>query len=236
VAAQDDIREKEMRTLFNLTRPGEFGRGDIDAVLELEGVSVPPELRDLKVSFELKSTTKGRPDISTVRDLGPHHIEKWRSLHGLFGVYEELKGEVKLLYCLYGSPAQMKPWFDRVAAYAAPDLALIETVPGLIDDDVLTAVLGDSDEFDFSEAKSLMKMQYSRLQYQEAADRFGERYSREAMLSMLRERSAYLISRGATRNNPHISASYFKGWERIERNHAARLRELVIDAIQAERP
>lgn len=34
-----------MRTLFNLVRPEEYGRGDIDAVLELEGAGVPKALR-----------------------------------------------------------------------------------------------------------------------------------------------------------------------------------------------
>lgn len=231
MAAQDDVREKEMRTLFNLTRPEEFGRGDIDAILELEGAAMPEELKGEKVPFELKSTTKGKPDISTVRDLGLHHIEKWRPLHWLFGVYEERKGEVKLLYCLYGSPEQMKPWFDGVAAYAAPDFALIETVPALIDDEILSSVLGEAEDFGYEDARRLMKNQYSREAYREAADLADERYSREAMLAMLRERCGYLISRGATRNNPHISAGYFNGWERIERNHAARLRELVIEAL-----
>jgi hypothetical protein len=45
LAAQDDVREREMRTLFNLTRPEEFGRGDIDAILELEGAAVPTALQ-----------------------------------------------------------------------------------------------------------------------------------------------------------------------------------------------
>ncbi len=70
--------------------------------------------------------------------------------------------------------------------------------------------------------------------YRLAADRPDTRYSREAMLGLLRERCRYLIQRGSTRNNPHISPSYFKGWEKIDRNHAARLRELVIEEIQAE--
>jgi hypothetical protein len=222
-----------MRGLFNLIRPGEFGRGDIDAVLELEGAWVPEGLKGEKVPFELKSATKGKPNISTVRDLGPHHIAKWRTLHWLFGIYEERRGEVRLLYCLYGSPAQMKPWFDDMEAYAAPDLALIETVPGLIDDEILAGVLGDEEDFGYADARGLMKMQYSRQRYREMADLPEERYSREAMLMMLRERCGYLIKRGATRNNPHIPAGYFNGWERIERNHAARLRELVLDALVA---
>jgi len=36
---------------------------------------------------------------------------------------------------------------------------------------------------------------------------------------------------GSTLNNPHIPASYFSGWEHIEDDHAARLRELVADAL-----
>ena len=89
VAAQDDVREREMRTLFNLTRPEEYGRGDIDAVLELKGRAVPEALQGSTVPFELKSATGGAPDISTVRDFGLHHLEKWRPLHWIFGVYME---------------------------------------------------------------------------------------------------------------------------------------------------
>jgi len=232
VAAQDDVREREMRTLFNLTRPEEFGRADIDAVLELEGAAVPSRLEGLDIPFELKSATKGKPNISTVRDFGLHYIEKWRSLHWLFGVYGQAGGELKLQYCLYGSPKQMKPWFDRMAAYIAPDIVLAETVPDLLDDEILSAVLSEAEDFGYEDAYQLMKNQYKRQGYRDAADLPGERYSRAAMLEMLRSRSRYVIERGSTLNNPHISASYFKDWERIERNHAARLRELVVEALE----
>ncbi|MGN6275173.1 MAG: hypothetical protein ACTHNP_04480 [Solirubrobacterales bacterium] len=232
MAAQDDVREREMRTLFNLTRPEEFGRADIDAVLELEGAAVPPQFDGMDIPFELKSATKGRPNISTVRDFGLHYIEKWRSLHWLFGVYNQAGGELKLQYCLYGSPKQMKPWFDRMAAYIAPDIVLAETVPDLLHDETLSAVLSEAADFEYEDAYQLMKNQYKRQDYRDAADLPGERYSREAMLAMLRERCCYVIKRGSTLNNPHISASYFDGWERIERNHAARLRELVIEALE----
>lgn len=57
-------------------------------------------------------------------------------------------------------------------------------------------------------------------------------YSAERMLLILRDRCQYLIERGSTLNNPHIPASYFKGWERIIANHAQRLRELVTKTIQ----
>ena len=231
--AQDDAREVEMRNIFNLVRPEEYGRADIDAILELEGASLPEELQDRKIPFELKSATSGRPDFSTVRDLGMHHLEKWRTLHWLFGVYaRDKRGDLKLRYCLYGSPAQMKPWFDRVAAYAAADFSLAECVPQLMTDGTLTAVLGEAQEFTYEDVRSLMKSQGRAADYRSAADRPDSRYSREAMLGLLRQRCRYLINRGSTRNNPHISPTYFKDWEHIDRNHAARLRELVIAEIQ----
>jgi hypothetical protein len=236
MAAQDDVREREMRTLFNLTRPEEFGRADIDAVLELDGAAVPPELNGLEIPFELKSATRGTPNISTVRDFGLHYIEKWRPLHWLFGIYGLAGGELKLQYCLYGSPKQMKPWFDQMASYIAPDIVLAETVPDLLDDEILSAVLSEAEDFGYEDARQLMKNQYRRQDYRDAADLPGERYSREAMLAMLQERCCYVIKRGSTLNNPHISASYFKDWMRIERNHAARLRELVIEALERSGP
>jgi hypothetical protein len=100
----------------------------------------------------------------------------------------------------------------------------------------LTSVLGEADEFAYEDARRLLKNQYSREDYREVADLPGERYSRDAMLGMLQERCRYVIERGSTLNNPHIPAGYFEGWERIDRNHAARLRELVVEALGSERP
>lgn len=227
VTAQDDAREFELRTLFNLTRHEERGRAGIDAVLELRGRAIPEQLRGRTVGFELKSATGGRPTISTVRDFGLHHLEKWRRLHWIFGIY----AGGTLQYCLYGSPQAMKPWFDQMSAYIAPDVALAEHAPGLIEDSTLTAVLGSAQSFSLADARRLMKAQYSAADYAAAADLPGGAYSREAMLEMLRQRCAYVIRRGSTLNNPHIPASFFAGWERITEDHAARLRELVVDAL-----
>lgn len=227
MAAQDDAREREMRSLFNLTRPEEYGRSDIDAVLELKGRAIPQQLRGRTLQFELKSATGGRPNISTVRDFGLHHLEKWRPLHWLFGIYED----GKLQYCLYGSPKAMKPWFDRMAAYIAPDVALAEHARDFITTKTLTSVLGPQRRFTRDEARQLMKNQYSSADYDAAADLPDGAYSRSAMLEMLRERSEYVIRRGSTLNNPHIPAGYFAGWEQITEDHAARLRELVVDAL-----
>ncbi|MGH2762793.1 MAG: hypothetical protein ACRDL0_14625 [Thermoleophilaceae bacterium] len=232
MTAQDDVREREMRTLFNLVRPEEYGRADVDAVLELRGRGVPEDLRGRQVPFELKSATAGRPTFSTVRDFGLHYIEKWRQLHWLFGIYgRDRRGDQVLQYCLYGSPAAMAPWFDRMAAYTAPDVSLAEHVPDLITDDTLTAILGDAEQFSRDDARRLMKNQYGAADYDAAADLAGGQYSRVVMLQMLRERCEYVIRRGSTLNNPHIPASYFAGWEQITQDHAARLRELVVEAL-----
>lgn len=230
--AQDDAREREMRQLFNLSKEG--GRHDIDASLTLKGKAVPKALQGSVVEFELKSATNGRPNISTVRDFGLHYIQKWSKLHWLFGVYDRnAAGDQELAYCLYGSPAAMKPWFDRMAAYIGPDVALGTHVPRLITDDTLTAILGPGKVFTREDARRLMKNQYSALDYEAAADLKGGSYSRRAMLQLLRLRADYVIKRGSTLNNPHIPASYFEGWPQITDDHAATLRELVIDALQA---
>lgn len=231
MAAQDDAREFEVRSLFNLTRPEEYGRADIDAVLELKGRTIPASLRGQTVHFELKSATSGRPTISTVRDFGLHYLEKWRKLHWLFGIYQT----GKLQYCLYGSPQAMKPWFDQMATYIAPDVALAEHAPDFIKDKMLSAILGPARRFTRVDARRLMKNQYSAADYDAAADLPDGQYSRGAMLSMLRERCEYVIRRGSTLNNPHIPASYFADWERITEDHAARLRELVVEALGSRR-
>lgn len=225
-----------MRTLFNLVKAPDAGRGDVDALLELKGRSVPKPLRGRRLDFELKSATGGRPSISTVRDFGLHHVEKWRKLHWLFGIYgRDARGDQILQYCLYGSPKAMKPWFDRMTAYIATDVALAEFVPDLITDATLTAVLGGARQFTRNEARRLMKNQYTAEDYSDASDLGGDDYSRNAMLEMLRERCEYVIRRGSTLNNPHIPPSFFDGWERIEEDHAARLRELVVEGLSRSR-
>ena len=68
---QDDTREKKMRDLFNLVDVP--GRSETDAVLELDEFG--------RVEFELKSTSDPRGRVTTVRDFGPDHIEKWKNKH-----------------------------------------------------------------------------------------------------------------------------------------------------------
>lgn len=214
-----------MRDLFNLQVPPERRRGDIDAHLEMDGITQP-------LDFELKSTT-GR-NISTVRDLGPDHIAKWRHLHWLFGFYDT-RGE-EPLHFIYASPADMRPWVDEKEAYIRPDLVLAEKVPALVTDAVLTEIVGDQQVFTAAEARSIMKMQWSAEDYADNGDMLGNLYSRSRLLHVVQQRCAYVIRRGATLNNPHVSANFFAGFELITRDHAVTLRRLVrryLDSAEA---
>ena len=67
---QDDERERELIELFKLRIPDGRTRGGIDAELVLDGRVLP---------FEVKSASKG--SVTTVRDFGPDHVQKWRGKH-----------------------------------------------------------------------------------------------------------------------------------------------------------
>lgn len=78
---QDDQREAEMIALFGLFKDAEEGRAGVDAFLDLDGQRIP---------FELKTTSNG--SVTTVRDFGMDHIQKWQGKHWLIGFF--VRGEV----------------------------------------------------------------------------------------------------------------------------------------------
>ncbi|WP_052665341.1 hypothetical protein [Nitriliruptor alkaliphilus] len=215
---QDDERETQLVQLFNLTVPDDRRRDETDAYLELpDGSSVP---------FELKSTSGA--SISTVRDFGPAHVRKWQGMHWLFGFYDPTGN--RLLYCHYGSPAAMREWVAGRWAYVRPDWELARTAPQRIGLAEVEAILGARESYTLQDARAIQKRQYSRAEYRSRVDLPNSEYSPEAMIAILRDRATYLMERGATLNNPKIPATYFIGWERIVRDHAARLRELHAEA------
>lgn len=232
MTAQDDVRERQMIDRFNLLKPEGAGRSDQDAELPLNAEWMPERFRGRVIPFELKSATGGRASFSTGRDIGPSHISRWRSLHWLFGVYRN----GSLEYCLYGSPARMSPWFDEREAYIGPDFALVDCVPALIDDAALATVLGDEASFSLKQARALMKNQYRIAQYREMADLPGQRYSREAMLMLLRKRCAYVLNRGSSLNNPSMGSTFFRDFPRIVEEPAHTLRRMVIEALEQAEP
>nr|WP_293097018.1 hypothetical protein [Okeania sp. SIO2F4] len=119
MTVQDDPRENELIQLFNLERPVNLTRSRTDAILILN---------ELKIPFELKSTTKTY--VTTVRDFRQEHIKKWRGKHWLFRFYE--KGGKILKYCLYASRKMMAPWISEKSAYVALDYKLAQLIPELI--------------------------------------------------------------------------------------------------------
>jgi hypothetical protein len=76
------------------------------------------------------------------------------------------------------------------------------------------------------DAQRLYKKQWSNAEYRTAMDQEGG-YSPVRMLAVLQQRAEYLMSRGATLNNPHIPKGFLKQYEDqlIKKEHAARIRE-----------
>jgi len=236
---QDDARELQMIDKFNLTVPDDRKRHDIDAYLEIDGLRLP---------FELKSTTK--TSVSTVRDFGPDHIEKWRNgLHWIFAFYT---GQSKLEYCYYASPLDMESWISRQERYVAPDFYLADVIPSFVTPGMVVELLGVKDVYSIADARQIMKNQWTAHDYLAAADiavdpsvssksrngtvRHPPGYSLGKMTEILQLRCTYVIKRGSTLNNPHISASFFSTFEKITSDHAAKLRELVRDYLAKADP
>jgi hypothetical protein len=220
MVVQDDARERQLIDLFKLERIEGAGRADTDARLVVNDIEIP---------FELKSSTDD--SVTTVRDFGPAHVAKWKDKHWLIGFYE--RDGKTLKHCLYGSPRMMNPWVREKEEYIRVDFVLAKIVPELMSLDTLYAVLNKKDVYSVDDARLLHKRQYTAAQYEEKRD-LPNGYSPQRMLAILKERCSYVISRGATLNNPHIPGSYFAGWTKITERHAEQLRELVAKALADE--
>lgn len=207
---QDDVRENAMIELFGLYKDESQGRSGVDAYLDLNGILVP---------FELKTTSKG--SVTTVRDFGHDHIEKWKDKHWLIGFF--IKGEEYYKYC---SPAKMSVWINSKEEYIRPDFELGNIVPSKLNLLDMHKVIGEKPEYTYEDAKKLQKNQYKKEKYIALQDMAGG-YSPERMLDILKDRAQYLISRGSTLNNPHIPFGYFNDLEPIVEDHAQKLRGLV---------
>jgi len=107
------------------------------------------------------------------------------------------------------------------------------------------AIIGEKEAYSMRDARKLHKNQYSSAQYRgfmDVTETDGKgklkkvAYSPARMLEILKDRARYVIERGSTLNNPHISRSYFADWEEITKNHANRLRRLVRAWLADNRP
>ena len=207
---QDDSRESAMIKLFGLYKDEDEGRSGVDAFLDFNGNKLP---------FELKTTSNG--SVTTVRDFGPDHIEKWKGKHWLIGFF--IGGEE---YYLYGSPAMMSDWIKSKEEYISPDFKLANIVSKKISLADMYSICGEKNLYNLSDVKKIQKKQYTKDQYIGLQD-LPNGYSPQRMLTILNERANYLVERGSTLNNPHIPFSYFRGWTKITNNHAQQLRSMV---------
>jgi hypothetical protein len=207
---QDDTREDAMRELFRLYKDESEGRSGIDAYLDLDGHVLP---------FELKTTSKG--SVTTVRDFGLDHIEKWRGKHWLIGFFIGNRE-----YYKYGSPGMMAQWIQDKENYIASDLKLASLSSDNLKLDDMYSVLGKKASYTYEDARSIQKMQYKKEEYISLQD-MNDGYSPSRMLEILKDRVKYLIQRGSTLNNPHIPLKYFSEWPEITEDHADHLRKLV---------
>lgn len=183
-------------------REGE-GRSDVDAFLDFEALG-----KKYSAPIELKSTTNF--SISTARDVGPSHIEKWRSRVWVFGFYDSTGTKLQKILAL--GPTEMEEWIGKIESYIAPDFAIGERVADKLSLEDLYIICGEKHKYSLSDATTLHKRQWSRDKYlSEMDDEDG--YTPGKMLEILQLRALYLNQRGATLNNPHIPASFFAKFE-----------------------
>lgn len=211
--AQDDARENRLIDLFNLGQMPDRVRHGTDAILTLDGIDY---------EFELKSATTSKGSISTVRDLGPAHIAKWRGKHWIVAFFDGNK----LLYCRYGSPDAMEPWINEKWNYIKADFEMAKHVPAHITLGTMFEIVGQKAIYTKADARKIHKNQMSAAEY-EAAQDMPDGYSPARMLDIFKDRARYVIERGSTLNNPHIPAKYLESWPKIMDNHAAELRARV---------
>ena len=184
-----------MRKLVGM-RAGE-GRSGIDACLDFVAGG-----RRYAVPVELKSTTVG--SVSTARDVGPEHIEKWRSRVWLIGFYDS--GGATLERMLALGPDEMEPWISRIESYIAPDFLIGERAAMKLGINDLHVICGEKSIYALEDAKALYKRQWSEGDYRSGMD-LPDGYSPRRMLRVLRLRARYLSDRGSTLNkSPHPDA------------------------------
>jgi hypothetical protein len=213
---QDDEREHKMRELFGLYKNEDEGRSGIDAFLDLNGQTIP---------FELKTTSNG--SVTTVRDFGYDHIKKWKDKHWVIGFF--VGGRE---YYKYGSPSMMETWIKEKEQYIKPDFILAEIASQKLNLNDIYGIIEEKEKYTYADAKSIQKMQYKKEKYLQLQD-VKDGYSPERMLDIVKDRAKYLIERGSTLNNPHIPFGYFDGWVEITENHAAQLKEMVNDYLNS---
>lgn len=187
-----------MRELVGLRAGGE--RSGVDAYFDFDAND-----RKYAVPIELKSTTVG--SVSTARDVGLGHIEKWRARLWVFGFYSSSGGVLERVLTL--GPDDMEPWISRIERYIAPDFMIGERTAAKLEIEDVHAICGEKETYTLDDARALYKRQWSVSRYTSEMD-VEDGYSPSRMLRILKHRARYLNNRGATLNNPRIPRSFLQ--------------------------
>lgn len=217
MGVQDERRELAQIELFDLLKPEGEGRSGVDAILVLDGVEIP---------FELKTMTE--KSVTTARDFGTNHIKKWRGKHYLISKFS--KSGAAIEYTVYGGPIALEPWLKTKEEYIKPDYLLSAIVPEKLTLKEMYKIVGKKDIYTYEDAKKIQKQQYKKDQYVEMMD-LTDGYSQKRMLQIIQDRCRYILERGSTLNNPHISLKVIQDWPRITDHHGKVLRKLVRDYL-----
>jgi hypothetical protein len=230
---QDDERERELVRIFNLNWDPAHERSGVDAILDIE-----VDGRHCRFEVEVKSATGST--VSTARDVGMEHIQRWRRMFFVIGFYSKEARRPELQHCLCLSPVDMEPWIASIEAKILIDFKLARLASRRLVLDDLFEVCGEYESYSVVNAKTLHKQQWTSDEYAAALDMEVDgvpRISQANMLEILQLRSEYIAARGATLNNPHVTKTHldsFTGTNRVVTgpNFAARVREIVTEFVR----
>lgn len=211
VEIQDNIRENEIISLFNLTKTN-HNRIGVDACVKI-GKKI--------IEFEIKSTTTGV--VSTASPLTLEHISKWQDRHWIIGIYDK---DAELKYCLYGSPTDMKDWLDYWYKDISRGISISDMLVDRIDLEMVFKIFGEKQVYTEEDAKPVFRALYTTKKYKELKDR-KDGYSQKRMLQMFKEHNKVYLYRGSGVNNPKIRNSTYKNWIRIDKDFASTLRKIL---------
>ena len=204
MTVQDNERERELVRLFNLKWDAAHQRSGVDAFLDVRRGT-----ETFRFEVEVKSTTGDT--VSTARDVGMEHIQKWRRKIFVIGFYSRDAGRPELKTCLCLTPLDMEPWIASIEGKILPDFQIAKLASRKLILDDMYAVCGAKPHYAVADAKRLHKQQWSVRQYADAQDlvvRGKKAISRNRMLEIFRLRAEYISERGATLNNPHITKTH----------------------------
>ena len=231
---QDDERERELVRMFNLAWDPAHQRAGVDAVLDIA-------LHDKPIRFEIEVKSTTGSTVSTARDVGMEHIQKWRTKLFVIGFYSKEARRPELQRCLCLTPMDMEPWISSIEKKIRIDFKIASCASRRLTLDDLFEVCGDQDTYSLEDARRLHKQQWRAEEYGAALDiAVGDqqRISQEKMLEILGLRAKYIAERGATLNNPHITKAHLDQFIGTNRevpgpNWAEAIRHIAVSFAQA---